>query len=247
MSPFEVIPAIDLLGGRCARLAQGDYRRPTYYSDDPGAVAAGFVAAGAPRLHLIDLDGARTGSPQNRDAVERVLEAVGSSIPVQLGGGLRDLPSLTAALTTGVDRVILGTAALRDPEFLETAVQRFPGRIALALDARDGHIAVAGWLETTQIRVDELAARYAHLPLAALIYTDIARDGVRTGPDLETAVSLALTTPTPVIASGGVGCEDDLHRAARYAQRGLAGLIIGRALYTGDLDLGRALQIAACS
>ncbi len=243
---FEVIPAIDLLGGRCVRLSQGDYERATVYSDDPAEVAAAFAAAGIARLHVVDLDGARDGAPRNGDAVRAIVAAAGS-LPVQLGGGLRDLDAVARVLDLGVERAILGTAALRDPELVRAAAARHPGRVAVGVDARGGRVAVSGWLETSDARVDEVAALFEDAGVAALIYTDIARDGMLTGPDLDGTAALADAVTIPVIASGGVGSLDDVRGAAAHYTRGVAGVIVGRALYTGDVALADALEVAACS
>lgn len=245
MPPFEILPAIDLLEGRCVRLTQGDYDRATVYGDDPGAVAASFVATGARRLHVVDLDGARAGRPSNAAALRSILAAAGD-VPVQLGGGLRTLAAVQEVLSLGVQRAILGTAALRDPELVREAAKRFPGQVVVGLDARDGKVAVEGWLEASEARVADVARCFEGAGVAALVYTDIARDGTRTGPDLEGTAALAAEVSIPVIASGGVGSEEDVRRTAGYAARGIAGLIIGRALYTGDVDLARALEIARC-
>ncbi len=244
--PFEVIPAIDLLDGRCVRLAQGDYDRATIYSEDPARVAAGFAAAGASRIHVVDLDGARAGLPCNGSAVRAILGAAAGR-PVQLGGGLRDLAAVEAALALGVERVILGTAALRDPELVRGAARRFPGQVAVGLDARSGRVAVSGWLETSEVQAVEIATLFQDAGVAAVIYTEIARDGMLSGPDLEATARLAEVVSMPVIASGGVGNLEDVRRAVSCASRGVAGVIVGRALYTGAVDLKRALEIAACS
>ena len=246
LPPIEIIPAIDLLDGRCVRLAQGDYGRATVYGDDPAEVAARFAALGARRVHLVDLDGARSGSPRNRAGVQAVLAAAGSEVAVELGGGLRTLAAVEEVLALGVERAILGTAALREPQLVRDAAKRWPGRIAVGIDARAGRVAVSGWLETSEASAVELARLFAGAGVAALIYTEIARDGMGTGPDLEGAAALAAAVEVPVIASGGVGSLDDVRRAAGFAERGVAGLIVGRALYTGAVDLGRALEIAAC-
>lgn len=243
--PFEVIPAIDLLGGRCVRLAQGDYGRATVYGDDPAGVASEFAGTGAPRIHVVDLDGARDGAPRNHAALRRILEAAGVT-PVQVGGGLRDLANVERVIEAGAARVILGTAALRDPELVRNAARRFPGQVAVGLDARDGRVAVSGWLDTSDVRVETIAACFEDAGVAALVYTDIARDGMGTGADLEGAAALAAAVKIPVIASGGVGSLADVERAAAYAARGITGLIVGRALYTGAVDLKRALEVAAC-
>jgi phosphoribosylformimino-5-aminoimidazole carboxamide ribotide isomerase len=242
---FEVIPAIDVLGGRCVRLAQGDYARATVYRDDPAEQAAEFAAQPIRRLHVVDLDGAREGRPRNADAIRRIVASVGS-LPVQMGGGLRSLEAIDAALALGVDRVVLGTAALRSPELLASACRRHPGRIAVGIDARDGRVAVEGWLETTGTLALDLGKRARDAGAAAIVYTDIARDGMLSGPNLEATAALAEGVGLPVIASGGIGSEDDLARAAALAPRGLAGAIVGRALYTGAVDLARVLRSLGC-
>lgn len=271
MAPFELIPAIDLLGGRCVRLAQGDYDRATVYGDDPGATAAVFLAAGTRRLHVVDLDGARGGFGSgdgargavrggddlpggaedargvNREARAAILaQARAAGVPVQLGGGLRSLAAIEEVLAEGVERAILGTAALRDPALVREAARRFPGRIAVGLDARDGRVAVSGWLETSETTALEAARLFADAGVAALIYTDIARDGMGTGPDLDGAAALAAAVPIPVIASGGVGSLDDVRAAVARVSDGVSGIIVGRALYTGAIDLAAALEVASC-
>jgi phosphoribosylformimino-5-aminoimidazole carboxamide ribotide isomerase len=238
---FELIPAIDLLGGACVRLAQGRYDAATVYDADPAAAAARFAALRVPRLHVVDLDGARAGRPVNGAAVRAIVAAVGT-LPVQLGGGLRDLAAVEAALESGVDRVVLGTAALRDPALVRGAARRFPGRIAVGLDAKEGRVAVEGWLDTGEATVLEVARRFEDAGVAALIHTDIARDGMLAGPNLEASAALASQVSIPVIVSGGVSSEDDLVAAAREAKRGVAGAIVGRALYTGAVDLASALR-----
>lgn len=245
MPPFELIPAIDLLGGRCVRLAQGRYDAATAYHDDPAAVARRFAAHPLRRLHVVDLDGAKRGEPGNRDAVRAILAAV-EGVPVELGGGIRSLEAVEEWLGLGVDRAILGTAALRDPALVKQAAARFPGRIAVGIDARDGHVAVEGWLETSETSALDLARRFEDAGVAALIHTDIARDGMGAGPNLEATAELAEAVTIPVIASGGVGSLDDVRRARALADRGIAGIIVGRALYTGAVDLAGALEIA-CS
>jgi phosphoribosylformimino-5-aminoimidazole carboxamide ribotide isomerase len=245
VADFELIPAIDLLGGRCVRLAQGDYARATVYGDDPAEVARAFAAHAVRRLHVVDLDGAREGRPVNGAAVRRIVEA--SGLPVQLGGGLRDLAAVEAAFAGGADRVVLGTAALREPALVEAAARAHPGRVVVGIDARGGKVAVQGWLETSGARAEDVAARLAGAGAAAIVYTDIARDGMLAGPDLEGAARIAEAAGLPVIASGGVGSEADVRRAAGFAARGVCGVIVGRALYTGAVDLGRALAELACS
>lgn len=238
---IEILPAIDLLGGRCVRLSQGDYDRVAVYGDDPGAVAASFVAAGATRVHVVDLDGARAGRPHNRDAVRAIVTAA-KDAPVQLGGGMRSLEAIEEALALGVERTIFGTAALRDPTLVREAARRHPGRIAVGIDARAGRVAVEGWLETSDVLALDVARCFEDAGVAALVYTEIARDGMGTGPDLDATAALAAAVSIPVIASGGVGSEEHVRRAA--ATPGIAGLIIGKALYEGTVKLDRALAIA---
>ncbi len=242
-APFELLPAIDLLGGRCVRLAQGRYDEATVYGDDPGAVAAGFCAHPLRRLHVVDLDGAKAGRPVNRDAIARVVAAA-KDVPVQLGGGLRTLANVEETLALGVSRVILGTVALRDPALVREAAARFPGRVAVGIDARDGRVAAEGWLEASEVRVVELARRFEDAGVAALVHTDIARDGMLQGPNLDASAELARAVSIPVIVSGGVTSLDDVRRAAALP---VAGAIVGRALYTGALDLARALEVAECA
>jgi phosphoribosylformimino-5-aminoimidazole carboxamide ribotide isomerase len=243
---FELIPAIDLLGGECVRLAQGRYDAATVYEADPAVAAARFVAAGVTRLHVVDLDGAKAGRPVNRDAVRAIVAAAGP-VPVQLGGGLRDLDAIAATLDAGVDRAILGTVALRDPAIVRAATAAHPGRIVVGLDAKDGRVSVEGWLETGEATVVEVARRFEDAGVAALVHTDIARDGMLSGPNLEASAALADAVSIPVIVSGGVSSEADLLAAARLAPRGIAGAIVGRALYTGDVDLASALaRLGSC-
>ncbi len=241
---MEVIPALDLRGGQLVRLEQGDYARETVYEPDPAAAAERFRRAGASRLHVVDLDGAREGLTRNEDVLRRILDAAGD-LPVQLGGGIRDLGRVEALLGLGLDRVILGTAALEDPELLVAAAERFPRRVMLGLDARDGRVATHGWTETTRVTASELLKRFEGAPLGGIVYTDIGRDGMLTGPNVAATVRLAAQTALPVIASGGVSCVADLVELAR--SRVIAGVIVGRSLYTGDVDLERALaEVAAC-
>ena len=241
---MEVIPALDLRGGQLVRLEQGDYARETVYEPDPAAAAARFRRAGASRLHVVDLDGAREGLTRNEDVLRRILDAAGD-LRIQLGGGIRDLGRVEALLGLGLDRVILGTAALEDPDLLVAAAERFPGRVMLGLDARDGRVATHGWTETTQVTASELLKRFEGAPLGGIVYTDIGRDGMLTGPNVAATVRLAAQTALPVIASGGVSCVADLVELAR--SRVIAGVIVGRSLYTGDVDLERALEeVAAC-
>ena len=242
---FAVIPAIDLLEGECVRLSQGRYDQATTYDSDPGAVASRFAATGILRLHVVDLDGARDGRPVNVSAIAAIVRAAGS-VPVQLGGGIRTLDSVDAALDLGIDRVILGTVALRDPDLVRQAAERFPGRIAVGIDARDGRVAVEGWLETSDAHAVDVARSFEEAGVSALIYTDIARDGMLTGPNLESTAALAEGVTIPVIASGGVGSESDVLEAAALASRGVSGVIVGRALYTGAVELESVLEKIEC-
>jgi phosphoribosylformimino-5-aminoimidazole carboxamide ribotide isomerase len=229
---MEVIPAIDLRGGRCVRLRQGDYDRETVFGDDPAAMAARWESKGAGRLHLVDLDGAREGRPVNVAAVRAILDRV--MIPCQLGGGVRDDATADAWLTAGVERVIVGTQALKAPDWFGALAGRHPGRVVLGLDAREGKVATDGWLEGSQAEAGDLAARFDDLPLAAVVFTDIARDGELSGPNVEATAALARRLRAPVIASGGVGTLDDLRRLAAHP---IAGCIVGRALYEGRFTL----------
>ena len=234
---MQVIPAIDLRGGRCVRLVQGDFDRETVFGDDPAAMAARWVADGAERLHLVDLDGAKTGRPANVEAVRAILSAV--DVPCQIGGGIRDDASAAAWLDAGIERVIVGTQALKDPAWFRNLAERFPNRVVLGLDARDGRVATDGWLDVSSVLAVSLAEQFDDLPLAAVIYTDIACDGMLTGPNIEATRQLADRIKTPVIASGGVGSLEDL---ARLAVLPIAGCIVGRALYEGRFRLSEALK-----
>ncbi len=241
---MEVIPAIDLRAGCLVRLEQGDYARETVYETDPARAAVRLVEAGAARLHVVDLDGARRGEPCNQAAVQAILEAAGS-VPVQMGGGLRSLAQIEEALALGVERVILGTLAIEGPTLLREAATRFPGRVILGLDTREERIAIRGWEETADVRPEELLQQLSDLPLAAVLHTDIGRDGLLGGPNLEASARLARSTHLPVIASGGVGSLEDLLALART--RVIAAAVVGRALYTGGIDLAKALrEVARC-
>ena len=237
---FEVIPAIDLLDGRCVRLSQGDYDRATVYGDDPGEVAAGFTAQAIRRLHVVDLDGAKAGRPVNDAAIRAIVDRAGD-VPVQLGGGIRTLEAVEETLALGIDRVILGTIALRDPELVRSAAKRFPGQVVVGIDAKGGQVAVEGWLETSSASVVDVARRFEDAGVAALVHTDIARDGMLTGPNLAASLEVADSVSIPVIVSGGVGSDEDVLAAAAERERGIAGAIVGRALYTGAVDLPRLL------
>lgn len=236
-----LFPAIDLKDGHCVRLMQGDPDRMTVYGKDPVAMAKHFESEGAEWLHVVDLDGAFNRRPQNRDAIQRMVAAV--RIPVQVGGGIRNLETVEWYLETGVARVILGTAALRQPQLLESACDRFPRRIALGIDARGGKVAIEGWKETTATEAGELARRFEHLALAAVIYTDIQRDGMQTGVNIVQTRRLLESTALPVIASGGVATLEDIRALLPLIPLGLEGVITGRALYAGTLSLREALEL----
>jgi phosphoribosylformimino-5-aminoimidazole carboxamide ribotide isomerase len=234
-----ILPAIDLRGGQCVRLQQGDYARETVFDADPVAVALRWVEQGAAFLHLVDLDGAKEGRPVNGPSVQRIVPAL--QIPCELGGGIRSEADVEEALGWGVARVILGTRALQDPPWCARICRRFPGKVALGIDARDGKVATQGWLQTSEVTALDLARRCSEWPLAAIIYTDISKDGMMQGPNVETTAELARAVPIPVIASGGVTTLDDVARLARH---NLYGCIVGRALYEGKLDLRAAIAIA---
>lgn len=235
---MELLAAIDLKDGMCVRLVQGDFEQVTVFSDDPASTARHWQAQGAHRLHVVDLDGARDGHPVNIAAIKAIRAAV--DIPVQVGGGLRNDETIRATLALGVERVILGTAAVRDPSLLTRSVERYDERIIVGLDARNGWVATAGWMETSQTHVLELLQQLAHTGVERIIYTDIGRDGTLTEPDYETTAALIQPdgAPPAVIASGGVAHVEHL---VRLAALGVEGTIIGRALYTGDISLPAAL------
>jgi len=239
---MTVYPAIDLRGGRCVRLLQGAFERETVYGDDPVAVARGFEAVGARWLHVVDLDGARAGHPVQHELVARICAAV--HIPVQLGGGLRDRAAIEAAFATGASRVVVGTTAAHDPDRCGELCAAHPGRVVVGLDVRGGQVRVAGWTEAATPDPLALARRVATLGAAAIVYTDIARDGTERGPDLERTSAIARAAGVPVIASGGIGSLDDVRAVAARAADGVAGMIIGRALYTGAIRLDDALEAA---
>ncbi len=234
-----IFPAIDLKEGLCVRLMQGDPERVTVYGRDPAATARRWVDEGAPWLHVVDLDGAFTKTPKNRPVIKSLVKAV--AVPVQVGGGIRSLETIQDYLEAGVQRVIIGTAALRQPELLAEASRRYPGQVALGIDARDGRVAVEGWRETTETTAITLAQQVAHLPLAAIIYTDIQRDGMQSGVNLEATRRLLEATDIPVIASGGVATLADIEALLGLVPLGLQGVITGRAIYSGTLDLAEAL------
>ena len=241
METVILFPAIDLKNGQCVRLEQGDMARATVFNLDPAAQARNFAAQGFEYLHVVDLDGAFAGRPMNAHAVEAMLKEV--SIPVQLGGGIRDLDTVEAWLAKGIARVIIGTAAVRDPELVKAAAKKFPGRVAVGLDARDGKVAVAGWAETSEVSALEIAQRFEDAGVAAIIFTDIARDGLLKGLNLDATIALAERISIPVIASGGLASIEDVKALLAPRARKLAGAIAGRALYDGRLDPAMALAL----
>jgi phosphoribosylformimino-5-aminoimidazole carboxamide ribotide isomerase len=241
MEAMILFPAIDLKNGQCVRLEQGDMTRVKVFNLDPAAQARAFAAQGFEYLHVVDLDGAFAGRPVNVDAVEKMLAAV--SLPVQLGGGIRDLKTLQAWLNKGVARVIIGTAAVRDPALVKEAARSFPGRIAVGLDARDGMVAVEGWAESSQVTALEIARRFEDAGVAAIVFTDIARDGLLKGLNLDATIELAEHISIPVIASGGLASIEDVKALLMPRAGKLAGAIAGRALYDGRLDPACALAL----
>jgi phosphoribosylformimino-5-aminoimidazole carboxamide ribotide isomerase len=236
-----VIPAIDLKEGKCVRLAQGDFDRVTVYSGDPVSMALTWQDAGAKRLHIVDLDGSRAGIPRNRELIRDIVSCV--TIPVQVGGGIRDMATVESYLAMGVAWTILGTAVLRDRSFVSEACRRYPDRIILGIDAIGGRVAVQGWTESTEESVLDVARRYAPDRPAAIVYTDIQRDGMETGVNLEATRSLAETAGIPVIASGGVAGLGDIEKLLPLEPCGVMGVIVGRAIYSGTLTLAEAIGL----
>jgi len=236
---MELWPAIDLRGGRCVRLLQGDYDRETVFGDDPVAMAARFVAGGARRLHLVDLDGARDGGPVQADLIGRIVAA--ARVPCQVGGGVRTAETASAYLDAGVARVVVGSLAIEDPAAFASLAGMFPGRIVLGLDARDGLVAVRGWRETSGLTAAQLVVRSSDLPLAAVVFTDIAKDGMLAGPNLGALSEMIAATRLPVVASGGIASAADIRAVASI---GAAGCIVGRAIYSGGVSLPEALGAA---
>ena len=237
-----VIPAIDLKGGRCVRLKQGRMADETVFSDVPEEMAVKWFEKGAERLHMVDLDGAVQGKPVNQDAIKRIVRAI--PIPVQLGGGVRDMGTLEAYFELGLEFLILGTVAHKDPDFVKAACERFPGKIILGIDARKDRVALEGWTEETDITPLDLAKKFEEDGIAAINYTDIQRDGMRTGPNVEATRALAEAIDIPVIASGGISGISDVLDILPLAKDGVIGMITGRALYDGSLDLEEAIKTA---
>jgi len=241
MKQFELIPAIDLKGGHCVRLKQGRMDDATDYGDDPATMALHWQSLGATLLHVVDLDGAFAGKPENRSAIRRICATL--DIPVQLGGGLRDIGSIESTLSLGVDRVILGSIAISSPAMVMDACRQFPGRVCIGIDAKGGMAAVHGWDDVTDIPVIDLAKGFENAGVAAIIYTDIARDGMLTGPNIDETVKLARSVSIPVIASGGVSTLKDVLDIAKHTGDGIAGAITGRAIYEGTLDFAAAMEV----
>jgi len=239
---ITVFPAIDLKGGQVVRLAEGDMARATVYGDDPAEQARKFAEAGADWLHVVDLDGAFAGRAVNAAAVEAILKAFPGK--VELGGGIRDRAGIDHWLGLGVERVIIGTAALKDPELVKAAARALPGRIVVGVDARDGYVATDGWADVSDVSITELADRFADAGVASLLFTDVGRDGLLKGCNVEATVALARHASIPVIASGGVADIGDIHALVKHADDGIEGVITGRALYDGRLDLAEALKVA---
>jgi phosphoribosylformimino-5-aminoimidazole carboxamide ribotide isomerase len=239
-----LIPAIDIKDGHCVRLEQGDMNRSTVFSEDPAAMAKHWLSKGARRLHLVDLNGAFAGKPKNEAAIKSILKAVGSDIPVQLGGGIRDLETIERLLDDGISTIIIGTAAVKNPGFLQDACTAFAGHIMVGLDAKDGKVATDGWSKLTGHEVIDLAKKFEDYGAEAIIYTDIGRDGMLKGINLEATVKLAQSVRIPVIASGGLSSKKDIQALCAVEDEGVMGVIAGRSIYTGDIDLTEAQQYA---
>ncbi|HSP23697.1 MAG TPA: 1-(5-phosphoribosyl)-5-[(5-phosphoribosylamino)methylideneamino]imidazole-4-carboxamide isomerase [Saliniramus sp.] len=245
MASVILFPAIDLKEGRCVRLVQGDMEQATVFNDDPADQAATFEKQGFTWLHVVDLDGAFAGQPMNGNAVDAILARI--EIPVQLGGGIRDMRTVEAWLEKGVARVVIGTAAVRDPTFVREAARLYPGKIAVGIDAKNGHVAVEGWAQTSALTAEELGRRFEDAGVAAIIYTDIARDGILKGLNIEMTLALAQAVSIPVIASGGLASIADIERLLEPDCKALAGAISGRALYDGRINPAEALEMIAAS
>ncbi len=235
-----LIPAIDIKDGRCVRLRQGVMEDETVFSEDPVAMAVQWIELGARRLHLVDLDGAVGGKPKNQAVIRDIVDAVGEDVPVQLGGGIRDLDTMESYLDDGLSYLIIGTAAVRDPGLLHDACGAFPGRILVGLDAREGKVATDGWSKLTKHDVLDLARKYEDYGIEGVIYTDIGRDGMLTGINIEATVRLASQLVVPVFASGGVSGMADIEKLCAVEEEGVQGVILGRALYEGQLDFAEA-------
>jgi len=239
-----IIPAIDLKDGKCVRLKQGAMDKATVFSDDPAATAKRWLESGARRLHVVDLNGAAAGRPKNDAAIRAIVDAVGSKLPIQLGGGIRDLDTIEKLIDAGVGYVIIGTAAVKTPGFLHEACTAFPGHVMVSLDAKDGKVAVDGWSKMTGHEVLDLAKKFQDYGVEAIIYTDIGRDGMLTGVNIEATVKLAQVLSVPVIASGGINGHDDVKALCKVEHEGITGAITGRAIYEGKLEFAAAQKLA---
>lgn len=239
---MEIWPAIDLRGGKCVRLKQGDYAQETVFGEDPAEMARHWVAQGAQRFHLVDLDGARDGRPANLASIRAIVDA--SGVPCELGGGIRDEETIEQLLGIGLTRLVVGTSALKEPDWFRQMCGQFPGKLVLGIDAREGRVATEGWLETSETSAIELARQFAGEPIAAIIYTDIATDGMLSGPNVAAMAQMQAAVEIPVVASGGVKDNSDV---AELAAAGMAGCIIGRALYEGTITMADALTASTAS
>jgi phosphoribosylformimino-5-aminoimidazole carboxamide ribotide isomerase len=238
---FEIIPAIDLKEGRCVRLAQGQMDKETLYYEDPLEAARMWASRHAPRIHVVDLDGAVTGSPRNLPSIERIVRAV--DVPVQVGGGIRTREDIIRYLEIGVDRIILGTLACQDPDYVKRLAEKYPEKILLGIDTKGGYVAIKGWQDMTKARAVDLIKAYPNIPVAGIVYTDIQRDGMLVGPNLQGTEEVCHVSPFPVTASGGVKNLEDLVALSRLAPLGLTGAIVGKALYAGRLNYREALDV----
>ena len=235
-----IIPAVDIKGGKCVRLEQGFMDRETIFSDYPEEMALQWERKGAKRLHLVDLDGAVQGIPFNKKVIRNVVDRV--SIPVQLGGGIRDLDTIEGYINLGIDQIIIGTVAYKDPDLVETACRRYPGRIIVGIDSKDRYVSVEGWTEPTNIIAIDLAKRFEDMKIKSIIYTDIKRDGMKRGPNIDAIREFATAINAPVIAAGGISSIKDIENMAELEEDGLSGIIVGRALYDGSIRLEQAIN-----
>ncbi len=237
-----LLPAVDIKEGRCVRLKQGVKEDEIHYSSQPEEMAAKWEKLGAEFLHVVDLDGAFDGLPKNREVVKKIIKSI--KIPIEVGGGIRSMEAIEAYLNWGVSRVVLGTVAFKNPEFVQNACSKFPGKIIVGIDAKGGMVAIKGWMEVTQLKALEMAKKFEGMGVSAIIYTDISRDGMLCGPNLETTADLAGSINIPVIASGGVSRLEDISKLKEIEKHGVEGAIIGRALYDGSINFKEALQLA---
>lgn len=242
---MDIIPAIDLRDGKCVRLTQGRLDQETIFSEDPPAMAKHWESQGAKQIHVVDLDGAFTGEPKNLEVIHEIAHAI--SIPIQVGGGLRTLKNLEQAFAAGAQKVILGTIAFQDPEFVKEACRIFPGSILVGIDARDGKVSIKGWVEVTELKATYLARQLEDRDLSAIIYTDTKRDGMLTGPNLEGIRNMVMSTQKPVIASGGIATLADIQNLLQFESLGVIGVIVGKALYTQSFSLAEAIKMARSS